>query len=238
MDNRRLGDEIQLHWLSEIAMLFRLYLGLAYRVWAMFFEGNKVREIKLACIVDYAIHLYNKKDFGKAIEYYKKSLFLDPNDYYANIGLAFALVANKSFEESLASFEKAISIRKPDIRTLPSLFVVYRALGKEDLANKVLQEIVQYLGNNEAAAHDVLAYTYFTLNIFTEAEQHSMKALEISPNEGGLHYNFGKIYFAQGRTREAKFESQRAVELARDKSERRLVSYANHYLRDINRKER
>jgi tetratricopeptide (TPR) repeat protein len=95
---------------------------------------------------------------------------------------------------------------------------------------------VQYCGNNEAAAHDICAYRYFTLDIFTEAEQHSKKALEISPNEGGLHYNLGKIYFVQGNIIEAKVEFQRALELAHDKKERRLVGYANHYLRDINKK--
>jgi tetratricopeptide (TPR) repeat protein len=162
---------------------------------------------------------------------------LDANDYYANIVLAFTLVANGSFRESLVSFEKAISMRKSDTRTLLLLFVVCKALGKEDLARKVLNEIVECFDNYEAAAYDALAYQYFTLDIFAEAEQHSKRALEICPNEAGLHYNLGKIYFAQEKTREAKGEFQRAVELASDKSERRLVSYANHYLRDINRKE-
>ncbi len=137
----------------------------------------------------------------------------------------------------MASFEKAISIRKSDTKVLPSLFVAYKASRKEDLAGKVLEEIVQFLDNNKAAAHDVLAYTYFTLDIFTEAEQHSKKALEISPKKGYLHYNLGKIYFAQEKIKEAKAEFQTAVELARDKRERRLVGYANHYLRYINRKE-
>ncbi|MGZ3649063.1 MAG: tetratricopeptide repeat protein [Syntrophales bacterium] len=203
----------------------------------MFFVGEKLKQIKVVCWVDYASYFYEKKDFQRAIESYKKALLLDPNDYYANIGLACALVADKSFEESLASFEKAISIRKSDTRVLPSLFVAYKASGKEDLAGKVLLEIVQSLDNSEAAAHDLLAYTYFSLDIFTEAEQHSNKALEISPDKGHLHYNLGKIYFAQEKTREAKVEFLRAVELARDKREKRLVSYASHYLRDINRKE-
>jgi tetratricopeptide (TPR) repeat protein len=151
--------------------------------------------------------------------------------------LPYALVANKCFEESLASFDKAISTRRSDIRILPSLYVAYKESDKEDLARNVLEEMVQCTGSNEAAAHDALAYKYFTLAIFAEAEQHSKKALKISPDKGYLHYNLGKIYFAQGKTREAKAEFQRAVELARHEGERRLVGYANHYLRDINRKE-
>jgi tetratricopeptide (TPR) repeat protein len=203
----------------------------------MFFVGEKLKQMKLACLVDYASYFYEKKNFRRAIESYKKALLLDPNGYYANIGLAYTLVAIKSFEDALPLFEKAISIRKSDTRTLPTLYVAYKALGKEDLARKALEELVQYIGSNEAAAHDVLAYTYFTLDILTEAEHHSKKALEISPDKGYLHYNLGKIYFAHEKIREAKAEFQRAVELARDKRERRLVSYANHYLRDINRKE-
>lgn len=217
-------------------MFVQLCFRLIYTVHEMFFVGEKLKQIKLVCLVDYADYFYKKKDFRKAIQSFRKALLLDPNDYYANIGLACSLVANKSFEESLASFEKAISIRKLDKKALPWLFAAYKALGKEDLARKVLEEIVQYCGNNEAAAHDILAYRYFTLDIFTEAEQHSKKALEISPNEGGLHYNLGKIYFVQGNIIEAKVEFQRALELAHDKKERRLVGYANHYLRDINKK--
>jgi len=203
----------------------------------MFFEGEKLKQIKSACLVDYASYFYEKKDFRRAIESYQKALLLDPNNYYVNIGLAYALVANKSFEESLPSLEKAISIRKSDIRIWPSLFVAYRESGKEDLARNVLEEMVQCTGSNESAAHDALAYTYLTLAIFAEAEQHSKKAVEMSPDKGYLHYNLGKIYFAQEKIREAKAEFQRAVELARDKRERRLVGYANRYLREINRKE-
>ncbi len=203
----------------------------------MFFEGEKLKQIRVACLVDCASYFYEMRDFEAAVEYCRKALLLNPDDYYANVGLACALIANKSFEESLASFEKAISIRKLDRRTLPWLFAVYEGLGKEDLARRVLEEMVQYVGNNEAAAHDGLAYIYFMMNLFTEAERHSKKALEISPDKGTLHYNLGKIYFAQGNTREAKVEFQRAVELTHDKKEKRIVGYANRYLTLIDRKE-
>jgi len=71
----------------------------------MFFEGEKLKQIESACWVDYASYFYEKKDFRGAIGSYKKALVLDPNNYYVNIGLAYALVANKCFEESLASFD-------------------------------------------------------------------------------------------------------------------------------------
>jgi tetratricopeptide (TPR) repeat protein len=203
----------------------------------MFFVGEKLKQIKLACSVDWAIYFYKKKEFQKAIGCYQKALLLDPNDYYANVGLAATLVANKSFRESLVSFDKAISIRKPDAWTLFPLLVAYKALGADDLARKALEGIMEFSNNNEAATYDGLAYTYFTLDMFEEAEHYSKRALEISPNESGLHYNLGKIYFAQQKPKEAKVEFQRAVELADSKREKRLKRYAIHYLKDIDKKE-
>jgi tetratricopeptide (TPR) repeat protein len=78
-------------WLSQIARLLRLCLRLIYRVEAMFSEGEKLKQIKLACWVDYAAYFYEKKDFRRAIESYQKALLLDPNSYYANIGLALRI---------------------------------------------------------------------------------------------------------------------------------------------------
>jgi len=89
------------HWVSEIAMFFQLCLGLVYRVCMMFSVGEKLKQIKLACTVDCAIYFYKKKEYQKAISCYQEALRLDPNDYYANVGLTATLVANKSFRESL-----------------------------------------------------------------------------------------------------------------------------------------
>jgi len=92
----------------------------------MFFVGEKFRRIKLACLVDCGNYFHERKDLEKAMRYYRRALTLDPDDYYANIGLAGALAANKLFRESLGFFKKAISTKKADILTSLDVYCLQR----------------------------------------------------------------------------------------------------------------
>jgi tetratricopeptide (TPR) repeat protein len=214
----------------------RLLLNLIYRFLIMFFVGEKFGAIKLASLVDCGHYFYEKKDLEKAIKYYRRALTLDPDYYYANIGLARALVVNKSFTESLHFFKKAASTKKPDLLTLLLLLIAYEGLSEDDSAKEVFKKILEYFNNNQTAAYDRLSYTCFELNMFKEAEHYVKEALKISPNEAGLHYNLGKIYFSEEILAEAQREFQKALELTSVKSEKRLRKYINYYLKDINKK--
>ena len=202
----------------------------------MFFVGEKFSRIKLACLIDCGNYFRERKDLEKAIEYYRRALSLDPGDYYANIGLAEALAGNKSFGESLEFFQKATSIRKPDTLTLILMFIVYKGLREENLAKKMLNEIVKYFNNNESAAYDNMAHIYFELKMFKEAEHYINEALKMSPTKAGLHYNLGKLYFAREALEQARHEFQKALELASDRNEKRLRKYIIYYLKDIDKK--
>src|SRR4030042_1931638 len=161
-------------------------LGLAlkaiHRISIMFFMGEKFKTIKLAFLVDCGNYHHTKKNIGTAIKYYHKVLILDPEDYYANIGLAGALVMNKSFRESLHFFKKANSLKKPDMLILTLMFVAYKALGKEDLQNQVLKEIKNITDNSATSAHDRIANTFFELGMYNEAEYYAKKILIKNPN--------------------------------------------------------
>jgi len=198
-----------------------------------FFEGEKFRGIKLACLVDCGNYFHERKNLEKATKYYRKALGIDPQNYYANIGLAAALAANKSFRESLDSLQKAISIKKNDIWTLVLMFVAYEGLREENAANEALKDILKYFDNNETAAFDRLSYTYFELNMLREAEYYIKKALQISPTDAGLHYNLGKIYFAEEMFDEARHEFHKTLELSSSKNEKCLRKYAIYYLKEI-----
>jgi tetratricopeptide (TPR) repeat protein len=122
-------------------MRLGLALRIIYRAFNMFFVGETFKKIRLACLVDCGNYFHNKEHIDRAIKYYQKALNVEPDDYYANIGLAGALVMNKSFGESLNFFKKANSLKKPGIMTLTLMFAAYKALDKEDSQNKVLKEL-------------------------------------------------------------------------------------------------
>lgn len=199
----------------------------------MLFEGERFKTIKLAYLVDVGNYFHAKKNVDKTIRYYQKALRVDPEDYYANIGLAGALVLKRSFRESLDFFKKANALKKPGIMTLTLMFVVYQALGEEKLQKEVLKDIKKFFINSEAAAYERLAYTFFDLGMYDEAEYYLKEILRNYPNEGGPYYNLGKVYFAQDKFEEAREEFQKALKLAIGRDEKRLKKYAAYYIKRI-----
>jgi tetratricopeptide (TPR) repeat protein len=205
----------------------------------MFFVGEKFKSIKIAYLVDCGNYYHTKKNIGKAIKYYQKALRADSEDYYANIGLAGALVMNKSFRESLDFFKKANSLQKPEILTLILMFVVYKALDEENRQKEILKEIKKIFANHEITVNDRIANTFFELGMYDEAEYYIRKTLRNYPNEAGLYYNLGKTYFAQGKFGEARDKFQKTLKLAREKGEKPLKKYALYYLKRVDgRKEK
>jgi len=190
-----------------------------------FVEGENFRHIKLDCLVDTANYFHEKNNFEKAIRYYQKALQIDPSNYYANIGSAGALVANRSFGESLAFFKKAASIKKAGLYALILLYIACEGVKEEDLKKEVMKEILTFLNNNEAVAYGRISYRYYKLNMFKEAEHYMNKTLILSPNEASLHYILGKIYYAEEMFEKAKHEFQKALELVSDKNEKRSKKY-------------
>jgi tetratricopeptide (TPR) repeat protein len=204
----------------------------------MFFVGEGFNNIKLACLVDCANYFHKKKNVKKAIKYYEKALEIDPNDYYATIGLAGALAANKSFTESLSFFRKAISIKKPDLLTLILLFIAYSATSETDSAKEVLSEIVELFGGDKTAVCERLSYTYFEFGMFKEAECYIKKVLEVYPNNPSPHFNLGNIFLAQGDLKNSREEFQKVLELASGKSDRAYMKYARKEIEKIESKTR
>jgi tetratricopeptide (TPR) repeat protein len=217
-------------------MIIKFVLRIIYRIFMMLFEGERFKVIKVAYLVDVGNYFHVKKNVDKTIRYYQKALRVDPEDYYANIGLAGALVLNKSFKESLDFFKKANSLKKPDIVTLTLMFVTYQALGEEKLQEEKLKDIKIFFNNSEAAAYERLAYTFFDLGMYDEAEYYLKEILKNYPNEGGPYYNLGKVHFTQEKFEEAREEFQKALKLAIGRDEKRLKKYVAYYIKRIDRK--
>ena len=201
--------------------------------YVMFSEGKKWKEIKSMYLFHCGNYFHDKKNIDKGIIYYKKALGLNADNYYAHTGLGAAYLEKGLFREALDFFDKAISIRKPDILASILLFITYESLGESDIAQEVLKTILRFFKNNEPATYDRIGYTYRQLGMYKEAEHYIKKAIEISPTEGGPHYNLAKIFLAQDNLRMAKEEFQKVLEL---KIQKRFKRYATYYLRMIDQK--
>jgi len=216
--------------------IIQLGLRLIERFCLMFLVGEKFGDIKSMCFVHLGNYFHDKRKFEKAIAFYNKALIVSPFNYYANAGLGIALVEKKKFREALSSLKNAISIKKPDVLVSINLYVSYEVLGEVKSREDCLKEILLFYNNNEAAAYDAISYTYYKLNMYKEAEHYIRKALNIRPNESGIHYNLAKIHLAQGNLKMARDEFQKVLELTSNKDKRRFEKYAVYHLRDIEEK--
>lgn len=199
----------------------------------MFLGGEKLHDIKSICFVDYANYLHDKKDIEKAIEYYKKALRVNPNNYYAYGGLAGAFTEKRLFREALEYCNKAISIKKSAILIYILLVVIYESLEEHILVKEALQKTLNFFDNNLVAAYDRVAYTCFQLGMHKKAEYYCKEAIKTNPNEAGPHYNLALIYLAQEKFQDAKDEFQKVLELSSDK---RYKKYAIKNIKSINHK--
>jgi tetratricopeptide (TPR) repeat protein len=193
------------------------------RFFCMFWHGEKYNDIKSSCLVDYANFLHEKKKLDQAIGYYEMALRFNSENYYAYSGLAAVFAEKKLFKEALDCWNKATSIKAPDILMNFLLIVIYESLGEKPLAREVLQKTLKFFDNNLADALDRVAYTYFTLGMYHEAETYCLEALHVNPNEAGIHYNLATVLRDQKKFQEAKAELQKVLDLTSDKRYRKFA---------------
>ncbi len=183
------------------------------------------------CFVEYAHHLYDNGDDEQAVKFYNKSINLNSN-YYAYGGIAAILLKRKQFKEALNYCKQADSV-KANILIDIMLYIIYNAMGEINSAKIMFEKILKYFKNNQAAAYDRVAYSYFQLSMFHEAEYYSKQALQILPKEAGIHYNLAQIYLAQEKLSDAKKELQEVLGFA---SNKRYKKYAADKLKNLNKR--
>jgi tetratricopeptide (TPR) repeat protein len=197
----------------------------------MLFTGDNIKDIKSACLVEYANYLDGKLNAADAIKYYNKAIGLNPKNYYAYASLAAALFKIKQFERALEYCKKADAIRSgKSVNTL--LFVIYDIMGEISLANEVLSKIQISYKNNLAAVYDRLGYTYFQVNQYDKAEHYNKEAIKLRPNTPGFYFNMATLYLAQKKYYDARNEVSKVLEITTDK---RYAKRATRMIESINK---
>jgi Flp pilus assembly protein TadD len=172
---------------------------------------------------------YKENRFEEAVTAFEECLKRDPRNIRAedNLGLSYQGLGRK--EQAIAAYRTAIAWQVGLAVTNPSPLI---NLGSFLLELIRPQEALHYLQHAEAISpevyskeglqelqprlHEQLAKAYSLLNELPQAQTHLEKAVQLSPQDGRLHYLLGQIYRKQGWSEKAKAEFQRRVELSRD----------------------
>jgi len=150
--------------------------------------------------------------YEQAIEYFEKSLKINPNsdDTHYNLGFAFKNVGKKN--SAILHYEKSVEIN-------PSLFEGHAALGRIYGENNMLVSSIKSfraalsIKPDYAVGWNDLGYTYFLKKIYSTAIKHYEKAISLSPGLAIAHYNKSLAHYALKEFDSAISEYDRASEL-------------------------
>ena len=133
------------------------------------------------------------KDYSKAIEYFKKSIDMNNNDYNSHYNLALCYQHLKDNESALTEYEKSLELKPHNIDALNNTGIVFSALGKYPQAEKCYE-----LGLELEPRSQKLLVNLANLKLhnqkFEEAEKIYISILEDDANKEINYYNLGNCY--------------------------------------------
>ncbi len=147
---------------------------------------------------------------------YTKAIKLNPKDADTWFMLGQALYLRNRFAEAARSFKEALKINPNRVRSYAALARSQDAMGDISGAKQSFQEGIIVSGKEDVFQKDIyLQYADFLLKLGRlKASQATVEAaLRIAPQDFGLHYELGKVFFRMGRLTDAAFQEETALRL-------------------------
>lgn len=143
---------------------------------------------------------YQNEPAFKLISDYKKVLKQDPNnsEAYARLGdlyfeMAETYPEKNYLEDAKEVYEKAVQLYPEHVGYRYNLALVYEMLGKKELNEKQLIEVIKIEPQNVLANFD-LAIIYKKEKKLQKAIEHFENCLKIEPSAANVYYELGEIY--------------------------------------------
>ena len=140
--------------------------------------------------------------YKTAIQYYQKSIGLDPRlpIAYSGIGLAYAML--NRYELAIFNQKKALNLQPDLTEALSSLGLIYLKQNKIDLALSAYQQSVK-LKPRVADVQRQIGLIYISQQSYAQAEVAFKKALDIDPSSADNYHNLGLSLAYQDKMKSA-----------------------------------
>jgi len=154
----------------------------------------------------------NNKNSNKAIEYYTKSISLNPNDgkAYNNRGVAYSNL--KRYNEAISNYNKSIAMMPQNAEAYNNRGVAYSNLKRYNEAISDFNKAIA-LDPMDADIYYNRGDAYSELNRYNEALADFNKAIKINPNDADHYYIRGCLYGNFERYNEALADFNKAIKL-------------------------
>ena len=119
----------------------------------------------------------------KAVEYYKKTLALNPNHMLARFQLGNALLMSNKSESALLEYKKAIKLNPDHTPSFVNIGHTLMKLGRLNQA-RITYEATLLKQPNISVVHKNLGFIYFQMKENSgKAKSHFQKYLRLTPNQ-------------------------------------------------------
>ncbi len=126
------------------------------------------------------LDFYEKNNYQKAIECYKKAIESNPKFAYAWNGLGVAYGKLGSYQKEIEYYQKAIELNPNISMAWNTLGVAYGNLENHQKEIECCQKAIE-LSPNFAAAWNNLGNVFFAQGYYQKAKEHYQKAIESNP---------------------------------------------------------
>lgn len=139
---------------------------------------------------------------NKALDYYRKAVNYDGNNYYYNMAYASICLEFKQYSDAIEQFEKLVSKDPENTELYVYLSESYRLDGNFKSAISALDKLEQIVGLNEKIS--LQKYQLYTLmNQEKKAFAEIQKYIDKYPSEIKYQILLGDLYLQTGKTNEA-----------------------------------
>ncbi|HTL69862.1 MAG TPA: tetratricopeptide repeat protein [Candidatus Eisenbacteria bacterium] len=165
-----------------------------------------------------AVDLYNigdiyleKKDFSRALDYYRKAEGLMPDSPRIELGMGVALTGLGRPDEAKEHYLRCLA-KEPNPQACNNLGLWYHARGEEDEAERLFLQAVE-LRPRGAQAYNNLGMVYGGRREWEKAEKMFRKSIELNPSSARAYTNLGMVLYHNGNHEEGVALWKKALEI-------------------------
>jgi cytochrome c-type biogenesis protein CcmH/NrfG len=161
-------------------------------------QGKPAQEPKdVAEIQQAAVSYYNRGEYEKAIEEYKRAIEINPDsvEAYYHLGMAYSSLGK--YKEAVEAYGRAIRIKPEYAAAYYNLGHAYSNLNQHDKAIKAFRRSIQYEPDN-VEAYFALGNAYSDSGKEDKAVDTLEAAISRKPDNPYAYYRLGLLYFPGG----------------------------------------
>ncbi len=129
---------------------------------------------------------YQKKDYKKAIEHFKKALESNPDDFRTHFNIGTSYYEMKDLKEAVKSWQNALKYKKDDLLTMRLITLAQQGMDRKEAIGEIQEALKKEPSNWEFHARLADGYAKDKSKV-KDAEREYLEALRLSPSNGEVY---------------------------------------------------